>query len=60
MAEGYITTDHELTSSLRLKDFEGELCFDSVLKCFYDPRCKTTGLACELELTVEQSMSLIR
>ncbi len=60
MAEGYVTRDHnELTPSPRLKDFEGELCFESVLKCFYDSRGKT-GLACELELTVLQNMSSTR
>ncbi len=54
MAEGYITTDHdELTTSLRLKDFEDMDSFDpAFIKCFWDKRGKT-GLACELELTVQ-------
>ena len=56
MAEGYITTDHdELTTSLRLKDFEDMDSFDpAFIKCFWDKRGKT-GLACELELTVQST-----
>ncbi len=59
MAEGYITRDHnELTPSLRLRDFKRTDSFDpAFIKCFWDKRDKRdkTGLACELELTVQES-----